>query len=541
MENNNLENNIKRSFEQYNHKLDHDEIWDNIEPKLKRKKKRRFLILWFFGGLATIGLLYTFINKDPKVVTIDNREAPSSISPSTDSAPSDVIRLQNDKTESLVQQENKTNAKPYSIRTLSGSSNDYTPTSIALAKPLRNIASLTTKMASQRNEPLANSSVYLTPSTAIESLKRVTKSAQIPIPPNENDIKDTNDITEQVDVTIISNQEDQPNKAKFQNLKRKRDKQEKVELEKAKKLKIKKEKIRREEIKRKKIKRAKAKKEKARKDKMKREKERKVAVRHSRKKTKWFIQPTLGAIVPVKILGANSVVSEADYINQRQETETRLEAFSVGLNIQTQNRIGFIISAGLEIQRLNSRFDFENTTVEQEFSSGVISVTENAQGEAIRTELGEKEKTITTTKRQQHFNQHTFINVPIGIGKIWRQRKYDFRFVTGVDVNLYHNFRGLIAGPGGQDLDLRRRRNSQFDQVFKRNTGIGIWATTEFHKPIGDKWNLSFAPKIQVPLNKITQDEYVLNQRFLNFSLVVGANLLISSPKKKPSRKKDNE
>jgi len=129
MENNNLENNIKRSFEQYNHKLDHDEIWDNIEPKLKRKKKLRFLILWLFGGLATIGLLYTFINKDSKVVTIDNREAPSSISPVTDSAPSEVIRLQNDKIESLVQQENKTNAKPYSIRTLSGSSNDYTPAS----------------------------------------------------------------------------------------------------------------------------------------------------------------------------------------------------------------------------------------------------------------------------------------------------------------------------------------------------------------------------------------------------------------------------
>ena len=105
--------------------------------------------------------------------------------------------------------------------------------------------------------------------------------------------------------------------------------------------------------------------------------------------------------------------------------------------------------------------------------------------------------------------------------------------MTGVDINLYHNFTGSISGPDGNDLDFGRNRSFLFNQVFKRQTGFGIWAATEFQKPINNRVNLSIAPRIQLPLTAITQDEYALSQRFINFSLTLGANILINPPKKK--------
>ena len=65
MERNNFESYLKDSFETFNGNVDNDKVWDNIEPHLKKKKKRRF-IFWLWGiGILSLGI-FTLVsyNKD---------------------------------------------------------------------------------------------------------------------------------------------------------------------------------------------------------------------------------------------------------------------------------------------------------------------------------------------------------------------------------------------------------------------------------------------------------------------------------------------
>ena len=63
MENNKQsDKNIKGMFENYQPEIDTNAVWENIEPKLKKKKNRRFILFFLLFGagmLAWFCLLYT--------------------------------------------------------------------------------------------------------------------------------------------------------------------------------------------------------------------------------------------------------------------------------------------------------------------------------------------------------------------------------------------------------------------------------------------------------------------------------------------------
>jgi len=82
MENHNFENKVKETFEEYIPKLDHDEIWENIEPHLKKKKKRRFFFIWFLGGLLLLGLFSQsnlFVEKEKETNSLPVPTSPEKI------------------------------------------------------------------------------------------------------------------------------------------------------------------------------------------------------------------------------------------------------------------------------------------------------------------------------------------------------------------------------------------------------------------------------------------------------------------------------
>ncbi len=55
---NKFEEIVKSVFERHRPETDHDLLWENIEPHLKKKKKRRAFILLFWG--LALGLLFLF-------------------------------------------------------------------------------------------------------------------------------------------------------------------------------------------------------------------------------------------------------------------------------------------------------------------------------------------------------------------------------------------------------------------------------------------------------------------------------------------------
>ncbi len=255
------------------------------------------------------------------------------------------------------------------------------------------------------------------------------------------------------------------------------------------------------------------------------EKSKKVRLRRSRRKVTYYAQPSLSYILPISSLN----LRDAELNNALQilkDTETQLEAFGVGFNVYRQSRNGFIIVAGIEYQRLNRRVNLVNETEQVEIRQGVVTITEDSQGQIIDQELGPKEIVRRTIEEQRIYNHHIFVNIPVGVGKVWENRKYDFKLLGGLDFNIYHNFKGTIKDTN-RDISILRRTSDSYERVFNKKTGVGIWLSSEFAKPINEKTLLWIAPRIQIPFSDVNLSEYALKQKYFNFNLSIGVSLML--------------
>ncbi len=67
---NKFEEIVKSVFERHRPETDHDLLWENIEPHLKKKKKRRAFILLFWG--LALGLLFLFFWENASPPTLSS-------------------------------------------------------------------------------------------------------------------------------------------------------------------------------------------------------------------------------------------------------------------------------------------------------------------------------------------------------------------------------------------------------------------------------------------------------------------------------------
>lgn len=467
MEHNNFENNFKTSFEQYRPELDHDEIWNTIEPKLKKKKKRRFLFFWFlFAGLGFFTIGYNFNAISTPTAADTTQPMTSSEAPETTvSAPAPSPKMDASITDQLEQE----------VRT-TATSNDI---------PTSNPSNFTTKKGNKVSDIKAlNAAVITTQKVTTEAIAETQATS-----PRGEEL-----IEEQTNSDAINEEGGKGSKEEGSEEDREKEMKEEEKEE--------------ESSEKKKAKKAKRKK-----------------IKPYKNKRRYFIQPSAGIIAPFKLLTATS--GEGGYLEKRKETEKQLEAFAIGLDIQMQTKKGLILAAGLEFQQLNERFDRYEETQTTQTITGTLTVTENGQGQIINTTTGPIPIVRTSTKRQRFYNHHTFINLPIGIGKFWHHRKYDFKLLGGVDFNLYHNFSGVLINPELEIIDLRRRSPARFSQIFKRKTGLGLWISAAYHRPINRRLSWFIAPKLQIPFGTITQDDYRLKHRYIRLNFNVGLSCLI--------------
>lgn len=504
MDYNNIENNIKDSFRQYEPELNHDEIWDNIEPSLKKRKKRRFLFIWLFGGFALIGLfILSQFNSNEKSVKSRKISSASktkdTVNTSDESLIEKVINPANLTSKNMDSQHivkaERPNKKENKNSLQRKQTNKVSSKNITPTDPNKK-TNVTRKIKKSQKAYTPNSS---------EHLNTLNSEKEIAINTNVENKTEKISLTENTQEASINQNTLIAQKNEVDILKEKEDKR-----------------LQEERRKQETVKKANEK----RKAEYKKKNPVKKVSRRSKKKVNYFIQPTASAIIPIRSLKDKSDLEQKGYIANRKETERQLEAFALGLNLIAKTRRGLILFTGIEIQRLNSRYSFTETKETVEVRDGVIAVTENGIGQIISTTVGPTQQTLITMQTQRIHNNHTFINLPIGIGKHWSNRKYDFQLMSGLNFNLHHNFNGLISGPN-RDLDMRVRGNRTFNKTFKRKTGTEFWLSSTFQKTINKNVSLSLAPRIQIPFSSLTSTDYVLDQRFIKLSLTLGATYWI--------------
>ena len=180
--------------------------------------------------------------------------------------------------------------------------------------------------------------------------------------------------------------------------------------------------------------------------------------------------------------------------------------------------------SGLEYQQFNEKFDQRIFSERTEIVNGPIIIFENANGEVIETINGTRVVTTNIEQRRQRFNNYRFSNVPFGIGRAWKNGKTFYKFSGGLTYNMVFSFSGEILSPS---------TDRTFNGDFKNKVGFGLWMAGEYSRAVNDRLKWVVAPKIQLPFQSITADNYELNQRYFPISLNIGINYLLNPEEKK--------
>lgn len=515
MQYNNFEKDIKNTFDNFKPEIDNDEIWDNIEPKLKKKKKRRFFFIWFLlGGLAVSywAIQSTFLSEDDSVIT-QKETSKKDIEKSVESIASPPINTELDKT--LPQE---------IISTTDGVQLSSTKKVVKEKRTIDNPIFTNQQLYNQFPNPQKTNpkpSLQLT-DKGIESTQILNQKTEIV---TENPIVNVEVETEEENKKIAEDLENQTTKDKFLA-----DKQSNSKIGNA---------IDKEEKDQKKLekqtdsKSSKKKKDKKKKDK--KEKKKKEIIRpNKRKKWQYEFQSTVAPVYPIRQISKTFGNGSSSFIDSKKSTEKQLEAFAIDMNFGVQKRNGLVMVLGFQYQRFNEKFD--QSTVEQETNIREIETTivENSFGDVIRSEKENVPITTTITRIKKIYNSHQFYNIPFGIGKSWRNKKFDYVLVGGLQYNMVYQFEGTILDRDWEALEIY---SNNYERIFRKRAGWGIWLSGEYRHHINKRLDWVVAPKIQIPMRSLTTDESDINQRYYPVSLNLGINYLLN-PKKKKTQKK---
>lgn len=260
-------------------------------------------------------------------------------------------------------------------------------------------------------------------------------------------------------------------------------------------------------------------------------------------KNQFYLQPFAGMLLPIKHLNIKSGQQYyQQYLNARKSTESQLEAFGFGLNLQFKNKKGFILTSGLEFQQYNELFYQKNTSVTEEVITGTLTQTENALGEIINSTSGEKTIKKTVINEYKFYNHSRFVNLTFGAGKSFIRKNWEYAIQAGLEYNLIYSFAGTVLDDSRIPLTLKKHDISgYYNNFFKSKSGFALWFSTEFHKPVNRHLSWFVNPKIRIPLSSLTADNNKLSQRYYSIALNFGIKYSLQKVKVKIKQSQNDD
>jgi hypothetical protein len=178
-------------------------------------------------------------------------------------------------------------------------------------------------------------------------------------------------------------------------------------------------------------------------------------------------------------------------------------AYSGGVRGLLTHPSGLGVRFGVSSSHLVERFEYVNKYWKTE-------VTDQKTGQ-ITTSQGKLTKQI--------YNRLTTIDFPIQLGfetlndkKAWNVGVY-----AGALLNLQFYKSGEIFNPEGDT----KRFNDEY-AVFNKKVGLSLIGNLRFQRSFGEHFLLGIEPNVTYQLKNMTQDAYLLNQKYLKAGVQVG-------------------
>jgi len=477
----NFEKLAKDLFDADRPTANHEEVWQNIEPHLKKKKKRR-AIIWFFWGIGVfclLGLLWWKTNtvglgaglsaeKLEEAAWKDAKQSSSPVSePAVSKVPNPALENKVQTSDQSTQPKNKLRADAHVVQkeafseVLSRGLPASKSGSIAVEIPTPRL--LDHSPVSEIQEPEA---LEIAPAQAIPNQSLLNL---VPVSDIKEDKKTPSEATSEL-------KPDQKRPARKPSKK-------------------------------------------------------------ERKRTRIFphaLSLHAGMALPLKVLGNNpKVVANEAFLKNRKGSEKQLEAISASTYYTFSNKNGLLLRAGLDYRRLNEKFTVSYTNEKVETVLGVLTMTVDATGQVIAQTMGNKTVATTTIYSNQAYNYYQWLDFPMGVGYQNLNKKRAWELAAGLDLNLFFNFSGTMYNEFGQSTEFSSQSSSG---VFIKKHGIGLWASYGYSRNISKNIRWQLSAKANIPLRNITVENYPLAQRY--YCLGLQGGLIFNIVEQKDSKHK---
>jgi hypothetical protein len=212
--------------------------------------------------------------------------------------------------------------------------------------------------------------------------------------------------------------------------------------------------------------------------------------------------------------------SEFDgYAFARDETETELYSFSLGVRAAYHVSPSIAIRAGLHYSQINERFNFEDPnsqqvktiiTIDSSFINGMWEITRDTQ-----------RVNLTGVSEIQHYNRYRMLDIPILLSYEYVTDKFDLSVNGGVMLNLLFKKKGRFLDANLMPASFDSGDPSQFN-AFKKNIGLSIYGSFTFAYKLNPQWSILIEPNMRHYVNQVSLNSYPLKQSYTTIGVATG-------------------
>ncbi|MEM1320013.1 MAG: hypothetical protein AAGG75_07120 [Bacteroidota bacterium] len=225
----------------------------------------------------------------------------------------------------------------------------------------------------------------------------------------------------------------------------------------------------------------------------------------------------LGIAFPFRDLSGPNDTATTSILEQREQTESPLEAIQLGILLNRQFKSGFEISAGLHFTRITERFDYNTTLTQVDSIEGIVAYHIQLNGDTI-PEFGQVAVTTETMIRKKFFNRYQLIDIPIMLGYRLEANNFTLGLRAGVMANVALFTRGRILGDDGLDVNIKNSEND----LFKSNVTFSYYVSFMTAYEIAPGIQLQFAPYAHFYPRSFTGSANPLSQKYTLVGLNAG-------------------
>lgn len=207
------------------------------------------------------------------------------------------------------------------------------------------------------------------------------------------------------------------------------------------------------------------------------------------------------------------------YETSWNDTDTPLGSYEFGVLLGYEFDGGLYAGLGLEYQKTVEKLEYQQTVIQRvtvwseeayfyiDESGNQVFVADSVTTQSVY------ERSVKSGK------EHTIINLPLILGYNIHANDWNIGVFGGANINLSHKFEGKIINESNAFVALNE---DNYETVYKRKLGASFFAGLHLGHNIGSSMELYLNPTVRIYPNSWMQDDYSLSAKYRLAGLRLG-------------------